>query len=550
MFALLTCGGVACAPLLGLDDLHEREKVASNDSGGDTDASDASEAPTCVSNKECMADAAGAPALCVTGKCVKVDPFLCGESVRPSKDLLERDDVIVTAAFMYGDNPLLTGPGFAYDLALKEIEEAKGILGRKPHRLAMLICKASEAERGLKHVVNDLKLPVIIAAFGSGILADSVLNDVVKAGTFVVNPSFTTDFLKYAETKNLVLSLLGTAEDVALAYRPVLTQLKIEKSLPADIKVAIIATDGSIDKPMANLLQFGQIIRTGTGGFDTSKALDMNGKTPEQDPDHFKRFDIRSGEFPDTPDPLRLATAKTDLIAFDPDVVIALTTYEINDFLQDVDKGIIANRPDGSPKKTYWILGPSNGGLTKDDGTPNELAKYLDFDAPNTDERRGRFLGIQFAGPLDRTEGDKYRTRLGRFGEAGAVADPDENFYDAIYWIAYGIASAGQNATVNGQAWADSVPTLIDENRPKIYAGDRTTIEGSFSQINELKGTNFVGALGPPDINKATRTWNSVGSTYCYPPRLEFGKMPTYEVRRYLPDGGLSTGSKPLTCAN
>ena len=51
----------------------------------------------------------------------------------------------------------------------------------------------------------------------------------------------------------------------------------------------------------------------------------------------------------------------------------------------------------------------------------------------------------------------------------------------------------------------------------------------------------LVGALGPPDINAATGTWNSVGSVYCYtatsdsPPAITIH----YDLLRYDPTDGL-----------
>ena len=83
--------------------------------------------------------------------------------------------------------------------------------------------------------------------------------------------------------------------------------------------------------------------------------------------------------------------------------------------------------------------------------------------------------------------------------------------------------------------------------------GDIETVQHAFDQIDNYppNGNVYVGALGPPDINEPTGTWNSVGSTYCFPPYALGLPAPTYEIRRYSPDGGLvppTLDTKPLTC--
>lgn len=562
-FALLTGVAAACVPILGLDDLEPRPTQAQTDSGNETGA-DSGDAGSCTTHAECIKAAFNNPARCVKNKCVKADVLeLCNQDVVPSLDVFGREDTIVVAAFMQGTNPQITGAGRAYSMALEELEAAGGILGRTKRHLAVLICKADPAvvDRGVKHVINDLQVPAIIASFGSGDLAELVAGDVVNAGVFTINPSFTTNYLKYAPTNGLVWSLLGTGEDVALAYRPVLQQLRAEKGLGPDTKVALIATNGSLDQRMADVVHFGPPIRTGAGGNDPTKALDMlDGKTPEQDPAHFKRFRIDSLQFPKPPDfEKTLADAKRDLIAFGPDVIIALTGPEIDSFMVSVDDAILLqNKADsgaeaGAPKKgPYWILGPSNGELVRG-ASKTELGSYVDPDAGGVDSRRARIIGVQFAGALETKERDLFRERMNiRNKDASAEGLAHENFYDAIYWLAYGIAAVGQNPQqINGQAFADGVRKLY-RGTPEINPGEPSKLEFAFEQINEYptNGTLFVGALGRPDINEPTGTWNSVGATYCYPPYQELKPAPTYDVRRYSPDAGLLPGSKPLTCSN
>lgn len=549
-FALLTGVAAACAPILGLDDLEPRPTQAQNDSGSEAGPDAEQDAGSCVTHAECIAAALENPARCVKNRCVAVKKDLCNQQVIPDPALLKREDTVLVAAFMNGTNPQGTGAGRALTLALEEIEAAGGILGKTQRHLAVLICDAdrANAEAAVKHVVEELQLPAIIGGFGNVSLAQVVADDTVKARVFTINPSFTTDFLKYSATDGFVWGLLGTGEDVALAYRPVLEELKQEKSL-GEMKVALVATNGSLDEKMADVLQLGPLIRTGAGGNDPTKALDINGKTPEQDPVHFRRFRIDSLELKSLAEvQTGIVPVRDELVAFGPDVIIALTGPELDLFLTDVDGRLLQNNADGGgdaagPKKgPYWILGPSNGELVRGAGTKSALGSYVDPDAGGVDSRRARMIGVQFAGALETKERDLFRERMNAKNlDASTLGLAHENFYDAVYWLAYGIAAAGVNPEINGDAFKLGVTKLF-KGTPDIHPGEPGKVVHAYENINVLKkdGTRYVGALGPPDINESTGTWNSVGATYCYPPWQEQRPAPLYDVQRYLPDGGLA----------
>lgn len=555
-FVLALMGAAACAPILGLDDL--RERVAIADGGnGDADAVAVDAGRPCTTHAECVGGSAGR-SLCAANQCVDVNTQLCLPHIRPFNDILKMADgvpVIVVAAFMrFGaESPLQSGAGLAYDLALQEIEGAGGIRGLKPYRLAMLICDSDPAkvEQSINHVVTELKVPAILAAFGSGQLADLVPKNVAEAGVFTMNPSFTTDVLNFTPTNGLVWSLLGTAEDVALAYRPLFQELKAQKFQDPniDLKVTLVATLGSLDKPMADVVELGTRIRAADAGsgFDSSKAIDMAGLAPKDSPS-FARIDIDSIET--TTDQTKAIEAKQKLIDSNPDVIIALTANELDGFVAQVDDALVAKNP-GNTKKPYWILGPSNG-ATVIAGNKTALGVYLSPDDPDVSAaRRRRFFGVQYAGALVTTERDLWETRMIRkYQDAATGALASENFYDAIYWLAYGIAAAGPNADLGGKAFSDGVRKLVG-GTTKVVPGEGDTIRRSFQDINLLDPVTFEGALGPPDINVAAGTWNSVGSVYCYFPQ---GKdaVPSYDQRRYSAsiDGGLSNPGVPINCTS
>jgi hypothetical protein len=566
-FALVTAVAAACAPILGLDDLEPRPTTQS-DSGPDTGTdSGVDSGEPCTTHAECIDRNLQGPARCVQSRCVNVDKELCNQQIIPDPALARREDTILVAAFMSGGNPAISGAGKAYTLALEELEKAGGILGSPPYHLAVLVCNADSefAERGVKHVIQDLQLPAVIASFGTGALARLVAGDLADAGVFTMNPSFTTDFLKAARVGRRVWGLLGTGEEVALAYRPVLDRLREEKQIRPDAKVALVTTSGSLDESMGALVSEGQLTSNGTR--DPSKAIAMvDGSTPAEDKEHFKHFPIESLEFATDKDKFNAAIAelKNGLETFEPDVIIAITGPELDHFLTEVDSTLVdlyATRVDagfdasaegGAPQRgPWWILGPSNGDLV-DRGARTALGSYIHPEAGGVDQRRERIIGVQFAGAEDQTEtgqAARFRGRMiERFKDAAVDGLASENFYDAIYWLAYAVRAAG-DTPVSGDGFSLGVRKMFKGTR-EIHPGSTETIEDAYGAITTFtaNGTLYVGALGRPNIDEATGTWNSVGSTYCFPPYAQGLPAPSYEVRRYSPDGGLVPGSRPLTC--
>lgn len=549
-FACATAAAAACVPILGLDDLEPRPPMT--DAGPDTAVPPVDTNP-CTTHAECIDRAVGSPARCVNNVCVNVNTLICNQQILPQKPELLRDEsTILVAAFIQGGNPLITGQGLAYQLALDEIEDkqVQGIASKPRHHLAVLVCDADKAQQGVNHVVNDLKLPAIIASFGSGDLAALVTGTIAPAGVFTMNPSITTDLLKYADTGRLVWSLLGTYEDVALAYRPVLDKLIEEKGLGPTVKVALVGTNGNLDRPMADVLYDGPL---DGGGRDPSKALIVNDASPpvEQDAGRFRRIKIDSLELGTAPD---VKAAKNELLDFEPDVIIAITADELDLIYPEVDGKLYAKyrdagagAPDAGPRKgPYWILGPSNASLSRN-GNDTGLGARL----KEHDEHRARVIGVQFAGAKDVTQSALFKERMILKYGPNTEGLAAENFYDAIYWLAYGFAATEASAPVNGRTFANGV-RLLYQGSPAVIPGEPEKIQAAFTAINQhpANGVLYVGALGPPDINGPLGTWNSVGSTYCYPPYQENAGV-RYEVRRYS-DGGLlpvDAGlNVPLTC--
>lgn len=534
----LTLGVVglfACGPLLGLDDLRVRAGGAdsSGDAGDDSDA-----APECTANAECIAKAGNAPALCVSGSCVAVDQDLCLPHVLPSNDVLARDNVVVTASFIPFEvaAQLRNRFVYAYDLALAELAEAGGIPGQTRRDVAMLLC-ASEpevVERSVKHVVQDLELPALIANFSAGDMTRFATEITVPAGVLTINPNVTAETLKFQPVDQLVWNLLGTPEDVALAYRPLLARVesKLRPNGLADgpLKVALLDTNASIESAISTVVRLGPQDRTveGSGKRMLEKALAFNGKSAADNDGDFKRIPLPAIEQNGSPN---YPAIRASLIEFRPDVVLAITADEIVDVVREVETGL----SDAGAPLPHWLLAPRNARAV--------LESYINTNVnePRA-EKRKRFMGVQYAGAADDTQRvawlERMQVRFPNVPQAEYAAA--ENFYDAVYWIAYGLAAAEPGARPTGRNISDGVRNLL--TGPSIHPGPLDAIANAFRLITAGE-TTYVGALGPPDIDKRFGTWNSVGGVYCYgvaeTQPLSFA--PVYDVLRFDRQSGTLT---------
>lgn len=594
-------GLLACAQLIGLDDTQNRSAVT----GTTNDAKDAGEAgPSpdpvadtgtdangpCTSNKECTARV-GSLALCVgtTQKsCVKVRDDLCYPVLFPNR--IESDNLLVIPAFIPRKATLSAGTEpAALAMSLAASEFTSGIPFSPRLDVAVLLCSSDEhGADPVKHVVNDLKVPAIIAGgFLPSDLTNYVHDITSKAGVFVLNASSAPEALKYEQDLNAKLlfwSLLGTSEDVALAYRPLVAQLStstyVQDKLTArgagpDVKIALVYTETPGETSGATVVELGAF-GDDNKSRDIGKAIAVNGTSPidagstlplDAGSKFFYRDHFKTSEQTDN---YTVPKAVADnLITYRPDIVVALTSGEIGPLAEAVDVGIFNASGNDLNSLPMWVLGQRNA-------HPDDFLDYLaakDHRGPPgepTNARRKRFLGIQYAGtPPDNRE--QYVAWLKRMdsvyrGSDNQARDVDysatENYYDAVYWIAFGLF-AGKTNDVNlpyGEAIGHGVRALLRGTPTKPGAPDDLYgPAGSFTLLLTAKDAGtYIGALGPPDINERFGSWNSVGGTYCYLDDTSGTSAPNrpkilYDVQRYNPaDGGLADvradGGAPYYC--
>jgi hypothetical protein len=546
------------------------------------DAAPEAAAPECTLNAECMdreAIISGGPAICVKGKCQKIvgddgaGSGVCFPELMPTglkdgttaRDLLRKNDVIVIGALLRGGSESFQQPtARAYNLALREIQQYGGVpIGPndKARPLVMVVCRTEPnqpalGEKSLAHLV-DLGVPAVLALFDPTTLLTKA-TELAEKGVFTMNPSDTTAALRYAPAvQGFAWHLLGTTEDVSLTYRPVLARVEdyVRKKAtfdgPRDVKVALLATNFTADLAAADTIVSGAVRPLGSDGGterDPSGAIVFNdgGSTPA-DTINFKPFiGLPVSAFvPGT----ERDTLVAQLKGFQPDIIIAATSDVLGGLVDAVDKAM-KELDGGIARLPVWVLSTRN---SRDAALLTYLAN-ANNEAPNT--KYTRFLGVQYAGSTEPVHREKWLERMSlAFGGDTTQYAASENFYDAIYWLAYGLYASGLPTTGPVQASGASLKVGVRNllSGPRVFPGADGVVAKSFATIHTQliarSGVTYVGALGPRDIDPSSGTIFGTGALYCYEyDGLTQKATVKYDIRRYNPDGGELLGDPLVAC--
>jgi hypothetical protein len=535
----------ACGPILGLDSLYVKP-ARINDAGQQESA-----API-LTNAQCMDQAQGLPAISVGGQCVRLEDIddsgqvVCLKDVRPRADVLRNDNVLLIPVFipLHGPAPLSQAEVLNYDLAISELNDVGGLPTDPRRDVAIMFCSSEPetATRAVKHIAHDLHVPAIIAAFDAKSMTKFLQDDLVPENVFTLNPSVTDNSVKYlSNLKELAWHLLGTPGDVARAYRPLVERAddflrnKATTKLTGPLKVALLTADTSTELQMREVLLNGEAVG---GKKDPSTALSFNGKNPTDNVANFRDITVNALEHEGESGyrPPDYNGIRSQLESFEPHVIIALTRQEVLQIVRDYETKLkAADKP-----YPFWFLGPRND---------VDILPYFDEDTVGGtfEEKQQRFLGLQYAGAAreDRAERDGWYSRMKQKYPTidASLWDNTENYYDAVYWIAYGLVAAGRSAPAIGPRISQGVRNLL--KGPQIFAGPSDLVSQAFVQLG-FGGATFVGALGPPTFDEQFGAWRSVGAVYCYggsksEPSIGYDKL------RYVP-GTSATLKGTLDC--
>ncbi len=521
--------------------------------GGDTDVVPP---PECTKNQQCL-DKLGQAALCVSNKCqpLKVvhesGSLICSEESLPlnSQDKLTSDDVLVIGGFLPLNgtgNPLNEADALAYRLALDEISAAGALeigAGGKGRELVMALCTSEPdlVEQGLKHLTEDLKVPVVVAKFTDEKAPYYVSEYGVKKNIFMMNPSPAPYTLTQQENLNgLAWHLLGGSEDVALAYGPLVQWLepivRTKKGLQAgdNLKIALVTSNYSFDLSIAETIQKGPFVRTDAGlARSSGDAISFNGKSTAENealnPKAFTTINLKSSQLGTGPTATEINQAVNDLLAFGPHLIIATTFDELGPLLVSYEQAVLSSiGPGGLP---HWVLSVGNAKVTS-------VLQWIQ-DQPTIQAAQERFVGVQYAGSTRPEVRQEWLARMKAVYEKESISESvysdRENVYDAIYWIAYGLylgTSPGLPATGDGLAL--TVRKLLGPG-PEIFPGKQQIVRDAFKTLKGGAGGRYIGALGPRDIDPRSGSIFGTGAVFCYQKQPGQPVTIKYDVRRYDP---------------
>ncbi len=477
--------------------------------GGPDDQCPAQTPPDCTAAK-CTTDP-NDPQVCVEGKCVKLKSVDCPKA---GGDLQGGNVVVIGVSLAQNGSNKASGESRinSLELAIKEVNAAGGVRDadkcKAPRTLAYVACDDANIAgedagadpvidriRGAKHMIEDLKVPVIVGGSTSGNTLDLAKNATVPAKVMQFAPSSTaiaitapTDFNASPDGTRLLWRAAPSDVAQSVVLQKMFVQVETEtkgKNGGAAIKLALVTKNDAYGKGIAEAFKKTLKIN-GADPSDTSFA-DIVYKTTDADADGIAR-----------------SAAANQLGTFQPDIVVIAGTSEATD---DIMRPFESTNP---AKKPIYVLAD---GLKKPELT--SLVDPADTKSPKAsdpDGLRKRIRGTQpgVLTPLAQTFFNiSYKTAYGAdsvlsYGMAGT--------YDIGYMITYAL-TASKGAPVTGTDLAKNM-ALLTGGTQKIDVGATGLSRGMEAMLKGEK-IDFNGASGPLDFDVTTGEAPSDYGVWC-----------------------------------
>lgn len=471
---------------------------------------DAVPEPTCTAAK-CTAEA-GEPAQCIGGACVKVKTADCQ---RIAGDF-SGGNVIVLGALL-AQNGANGGSGAArinsLELALKEINAAGGIGDPdpcKPSRtLALVACDdanlvgdagpdagpdadagmAIDRIRAARHLIDDLKVPVIVGGSTSGATLDIAKNATMPAKVMQFAPSSTAiaittpaDFNASPDGTRLLWRAAPSDVAQSAALQKLFLQLEdqVKAAGTPTPRLALVTKNDAYGKGIESAFRNGLVVAGSP--IPNANFIGIVYKTTPTDADGVEQ-----------------AQAAADLTAFAPNIVVMAGTSEATTNI------LAAYEVPGAPTKPLYLLA--------DGQKKPELTTLLDGKSEiDREDLRKRLRGTQpgVLTPLGQTFFNfTYKAAHGNesvlsYGMAGS--------YDIGYMLAYAIA-ATNGGPVDGTTIAKNMG-LLTGGTGVLDVGPSSLPRG-FESMRTGEKVDFNGASGALDFDVATGEAPSDYGVWC-----------------------------------
>lgn len=496
----------------------------------------------CASGVACNVDTGQCLQLTTT-ECAYVIGNYCGTENQPSPTY---PPIFLGAFAVFPSNAPESDPSYLnYELAVNEFSSyapgmpvGPGTSGRTP---VVVACDVNGSlDQGMQHLIGDLGVPTIVAPIEPlSTLATTFQTYAFPGknpfdggagygGTFIINPfgadSTLTDPATFP-TDGLLWHMLGQPSDLAPAYSafmPIVEAYVRSHSFPnlpdggtlgptAPMKVATITAPNQL---LADLATAANAVLTwndggtvqqnmGDAGMETADA----GVCPCQPGSNYCALELNGSTLNGTSyADIDYAQVASCLAQFSPQVVIS---YASEEFVYVIEA--LEPNPNLQP---FYLISPYND----QDGL---LANWII--SSQSQNRAERVAGINFASAVDPTVLDAYEARFTNSadlpGTTGAAGLGQENYYDAMYFAIYSLATAGRKI-VTASALSSGFPNLIGQSPPLpgsqvLDVGPGSQMGTIFSDIDNGETISLVGTLGPPNFNQVTGSRISQGDVYC-----------------------------------
>lgn len=483
------------------------------------------DAGDCTSNAQCIDDDPyGQATACIDGECTKLIGSGCPWILGLGEDMknLRQPEPIILGAFAPID-PVAPGVSpyvLNYELAIDEMNRATsggltGGPGGSSRPFIAVICQGLENEDlagSMDHLIEDLQVPAIVSALNPPELKEMFNTKGLPNDVFFMSPIDADTTLTTLPDNGLLWHMLSEGRDLAPGYVSMVHEveeyLRVTQGLEQtqSIKVALV------EARFQFLLDIGSELMD-TMTFNGDLDADAN-----EDGGQFLRLRTDSAAEVERPD---ISQATDDLLAFEPDIVISLGTEESIGLINDVD----ARWAPSKGPKPFYLVSPMLSGQDT---------------VANLEAAQSRLFGVNFAGAEDTTLYDELQDSL--VLEYGNVANIDgkENFYDAVYYLMYAIAAAGDQGELGGREVKAGLARVINLNAQTFPVGPDAIPQALAYLTSPNAEIALEGTLGPPDFNTLTGARRGLPSYFC----VEDGER-IQDALRYDRETGAVTGTQP-----
>lgn len=400
---------------------------------------------------------------------------------------------------------------------------------RRP--LVLVVCDNSQkaAAEGLRHLVEDLEVPAVLATLKPGDLRAGFDKYKTREVLFL-SPVTLTKTLVDEPDQDLIWNLLGQPADFDPAYRALLHHMEThvrtsvlgtpQQPYAPDIRVALVTTGDAFDSDLENLI---------------APNLTYNNKTIVQNGEA-SYLGIQVSEDAD------LQELATQIVLFQPHIVVSMASGVMTSM------GGLINKIEDD-----WELAPNFGPLPRyllspyNSGDLGYVLKRLEenYQVLEEDDPQDRFVGISIASAADTSLQNAYAVRLGnKF--PNAYSDT-ANYYDAFYFLSYATYAADPAAPLTGSSIARGMRRLLSGDS---FDPVPTQMSDVFAALADPETTiRLESTLGPPGFNEATGSRSVQASLLCFN-RVASNFVLERDVRRYDADLGEFVGDEPFCSSN